>query len=156
MTKAVMLQVINSTAHSWTAITYLQEAYTLQVEESTDPQAIGVVTAVDADQTNTLNAIVQYSILEGNTSIFEIDPSNGTIYNRVSLVSDVYDNALHLQSYILFVLLYTTPLQDRETVARYLLTISATNAFSNKPLSSTVEVTITVLDINDQSPEFDR
>ena len=46
--------------------------------------------------------------------------------------------------------------QDREAVQQYSLTVLASNALSHNPLNSTVVVEITILDMNDEIPQFER
>ena len=61
--------------------------YTAELEENIDSQTVATVTALDADQTNSPNAIIVYSIIEDSSNIFQIDSSTGVISNNVALVS---------------------------------------------------------------------
>ena len=43
--------------------------------------------ARDSDQTGSLNALVQYSLIRGDVDYFSVDPSSGVISNQIVLVS---------------------------------------------------------------------
>ena len=51
--------------------------------------------------------------------------------------------------------IYTTELLDREATSQYQLTVLARDT-TDQPLSGTSQITITVLDINDNAPVFDK
>lgn len=109
------------------APTFTRLPYKAQVSEgaAVDTQVIRVL-ATDLD--DALNSGIFYSITDGNADHkFRIDEASGQIVlNR--------------------------PL-DRETTARYTLTVTARDA-GTPTLSATATVTIDVLDENDNAPEF--
>ena len=45
-------------------------------------------------------------------------------------------------------------LQDREDVAQYVLIVVAVNTYSDYQLSSTAQVVVRVVDVNDETPKF--
>ncbi len=49
--------------------------------------SIATVLATDADQTGSVSAAVEYSLISGAVSYFNIDPSTGVITNNIVLVS---------------------------------------------------------------------
>ena len=88
------------------------------------------VTASDADDVSTPNAQIKYYIIGGSGQHnFTIDMHSGAIQTMVEL--------------------------DRESENFYTLTIRATDC-GETPLSSTANVEITVLDINDNQPVFSQ
>lgn len=86
------------------------------------------VTALDGDSGN--NARVTYRVSSGDGGSLDVHPSTGWVYVK-------------------------TPL-DRETQDTYELTVVATDNGSPGPLAATVVVVVTVADVNDNDPEFDR
>eukprot|EP00117_Sycon_ciliatum_P020511 scpid1016/ scgid18251/ Protocadherin Fat 4; FAT tumor suppressor homolog 4; Fat-like cadherin protein FAT-J len=75
------------------------------------------------------NTIIRYSIVTGGDGVFSIDPYLGTIY--------------------------TTQKLNRKVKSSYLLTVAATNP-TLYPLTSTAQLTVTVVEENDHNPEFDH
>lgn len=107
---------------------FLRTPYKVQVSEgsSAGAQVIRLYTS-DADEG--LNGDVFYSIVQGNEDgRFEIEEATGQIMLARSL--------------------------DRETTAKYTLTVLAKDAGMAKQLSATTIVAIEVLDENDNAPEF--
>lgn len=86
------------------------------------------VTALDADSGN--NARVTYRVSGGGGSSLDVHPVTGWVYVKGAL--------------------------DRETQDTYELTVVATDSGLPGPLSATVVVVVTVADVNDNDPEFDR
>uniref|UniRef100_A0AAV2JMH6 Cadherin domain-containing protein n=1 Tax=Knipowitschia caucasica TaxID=637954 RepID=A0AAV2JMH6_KNICA len=89
-----------------------------------------VVKATDADDTNTANGELRYSLLRGGDGKFQIDDISGMVTcSRADL--------------------------DRESVAQYLLVVRAQD-MRGKPSGSTATatVTVTVTDINDNIASF--
>lgn len=109
------------------APTFLRLPYKAQISEgaTVDTQVLRVL-ATDLD--DALNGGIFYSITDGNADHkFRIDEASGQIALNRAL--------------------------DRETISRYILTITARDAGS-PTLSATATVTIDVLDENDNAPEF--
>jgi len=87
------------------------------------------VTALDGDSGN--NARVTYRISSGDGGgSLDVHPSTGWVYVKGPL--------------------------DRETQDTYELTVVASDNGSPGPLAATVVVVVTVADVNDNDPEFDR
>lgn len=87
------------------------------------------VTALDGDSGN--NARVTYRVSSGDDrGSLDVHPSTGWVYVRGPL--------------------------DRETQDTYELTVVASDNGSPSALAATVVVVITVADVNDNDPEFDR
>uniref|UniRef100_A0A3B3TF36 Protocadherin Fat 4 n=1 Tax=Paramormyrops kingsleyae TaxID=1676925 RepID=A0A3B3TF36_9TELE len=105
-----------------------QKPFQAQLLENLSPQRVVVVSAVDHDSGP--NGQIDYTIISGNNeNCFVIDQSTGEIRT-------------------------TRPL-DREKTARFVLSVKATDQ-GTPPKSSTVDVIITVLDVNDNSPRFSK
>ena len=67
---------------------FYQIAYTGSQNENTPTgTSILSVSAQDIDQTGSVNAQVQYSLISGDIDYFNIDPQSGVISNQVVLVS---------------------------------------------------------------------
>lgn len=86
------------------------------------------VTALDADSGN--NARVTYRVSGGGGGSLDVHPVTGWVYVKGAL--------------------------DRETQDTYELTVVATDSGLPGPLAATVVVVVTVADVNDNDPEFDR
>ena len=86
---------------------------------------IANVAATDKDQG--LNALISYQITSGDTGKFQIDSNTGTLTTSATL--------------------------DREEASSYRLIVTAKD-HGNPSLSSTVVVMVTVLDENDNTPQF--
>ncbi|XP_041987836.1 protein dachsous [Aricia agestis] len=101
--------------------------YTLTVPENNEPEIIHTVTAIDQDIG--ANGVITYSIISGNNgNKFSIDATTGKL---------------------------TAKTLDRETQARYDLTISAFDHGSPIALQGSCNLTIVVEDQNDNDPVFD-
>ncbi|CAG5135300.1 unnamed protein product [Candidula unifasciata] len=104
-----------------------QSSYSVNVTEGVDAGTfVTVITATDSDAE--LNGVVQYSFFNDssdNSSTFNIDKNSGHIFTNSEI--------------------------DRENVSEYTLTVVATDSGS-PARSSTVEVKISVDDINDNTP----
>ena len=107
---------------------FLQIVYNALVrEEQTAGQLVTSVTAVDDDITKQPTGIT-YGIVAGNTgNAFEIDKTTGAITTARKL--------------------------DRETIAHYRLTVSATDQ-GRPPMSGNATVNVKVDDINDNAPRL--
>lgn len=103
------------------------ESYSEKVpEDALTDQVVGTVTATDAD--SGASGTITYAITDGNTDeAFKIHPAKGIISVNGSL--------------------------DRETIAGYTLTVTATDN-GDTPRSDKATVVITVTDINDNAPQF--
>lgn len=109
---------------------FLKTPYKVQISEgsSVDTQVIRVY-ASDADEG--INGDIYYSLTGGNEEgKFSIEPSTG----QITLIEEL----------------------DRETTARYVLTVVAEDAALSNKQSSTTSVIVDVLDENDNAPEFSQ
>ena len=110
---------------------FAKRIYYIDVREDVKASAarkplVGSVRAVDNDVGN--NAVVKYSVIGGNTgSAFSIDPESGNLYLQKAL--------------------------DREQQDHYNLIVRAQD-LGNPPKSNTTQVVVSVLDVNDNSPQF--
>uniref|UniRef100_A0A8C9PCL2 Cadherin 15 n=1 Tax=Spermophilus dauricus TaxID=99837 RepID=A0A8C9PCL2_SPEDA len=111
---------------------FLQEAFTGHVLEGAAPGTyVTRAEATDADDPDTDNAVLRYSILEqGSPGLFSIDEHTGEIRTvQVGL--------------------------DREVVAVYNLTLQVAD-MSGEGLTATASAIISLDDVNDNAPEFTR
>ena len=109
--------------------TFALKAYTLNVYEHLPPYSeVGQVVAVD-DDSDLYNKFT-YSLKPsyGQEDLFAISPSNGTIYTLIEFV--------------------------RKDMELYKLAVIATSYGTNRPVTSGTMVTITITEVNDNSPEF--
>lgn len=83
---------------------------------------------MDGDSGN--NARVTYKVSSGDGGSLDVHPNTGWVYVKAPL--------------------------DRETRDTYELTVVAADNGSPGPLATTVVVIVTVADVNDNDPEFDR
>ncbi|XP_077984698.1 protein dachsous-like [Glandiceps talaboti] len=105
---------------------FATEGYSISVPENGEPTELHVVAASDAD-TGT-NAEITYSITDGNVgNKFTVHADTGVLATQLTL--------------------------DRELVDHYELEITAQDKAVN-PLSGSMTVTVTVVDLNDNAPEF--
>ncbi len=91
------------------------------------PRYITTVAAVDLDEVGTPNSQFTFSIIQGDTQTFTIDPMNGNIYAAQPL--------------------------DREATDFYQLLVEAVD-MGTPSQSSRAYVNITIVDINDNAPSF--
>uniref|UniRef100_A0A4W6CNF7 FAT atypical cadherin 3a n=1 Tax=Lates calcarifer TaxID=8187 RepID=A0A4W6CNF7_LATCA len=109
---------------------FTQSQYTASVYEDTATKALLTrIQAIDPDEAGPGRMVV-YSLADSAGGSFSIDKSSGIV---------VLERVL-----------------DREVQPAYQITVSASDQGSPLPLSSLVNVTITVLDINDNPPVFER
>ena len=108
----------------------VQDSYVFTTEENINPPTtVGVVSASDKDAGD--NGKIYYYIVDGNDlNVWEVNHTTGEVHN----VGEV----------------------DYEAEAHYTLTIMAQD--NNVPMtqSTTIDVTINVLDENDNAPKFDE
>ncbi|KAF3692560.1 Protocadherin Fat 3 FAT tumor suppressor -like protein 3 Precursor [Channa argus] len=125
-------------AEVWLAVTDVNDnpplftlsQYTASVYEDTATKALLTrIQAIDPDEAGPGRMVV-YSLANSAGGSFSIDKSSGIV---------VLERVL-----------------DREVQPAYLITVRASDQGSPLPLSSLVNVTITVLDINDNPPVFER
>ncbi|XP_055674779.1 cadherin-15 [Falco peregrinus] len=111
---------------------FRQDVFTGHVIEGAEPgTCVMTVDATDADDPDTDNAALRYSILEqGATSMFSINATTGDICT-------------------------TRPGLDRETMGVYNLTVQAAD-MSGDGLTTTAMAIIYLEDINDNPPEFTK
>ena len=110
---------------------FMQLDYQVRVRENAGRGSrIAQVTAVDLDEG--VNGTITYNIIKGGDGKFTIDPSSGEIFTNGTL--------------------------DHENVSSYDLVIEATDnpLNSSYQLSSEVNVTVFVEDVNDHAPIFDE
>nr|XP_057918883.1 cadherin-related family member 2 isoform X2 [Doryrhamphus excisus] len=108
-----------------------REYYQEFVEEGAE--LILQIEATDADESDTVNSEIMYTIITSKYSdYFIMDPDTGVLRNRVELDREALDAALK---------------------GRIELTVTATDK-GIPPLSTTVSVIINVEDVNDNAPEF--
>ena len=91
------------------------------------PRYIATVAAVDLDEAETPNSQFSFSIVQGDTQTFTIDPMSGNIYAAQPL--------------------------DREATDFYQLLVEAVD-MGTPSQSSRAYVNITIVDINDNAPSF--
>ncbi|XP_033122343.1 protocadherin-15-like [Anneissia japonica] len=96
------------------------------VPEGISGEIVGQVQAYDLDEPGTINSQVEFTLI---SDAFTIDPVTGVITTSEAL--------------------------DRETQAQYMITVTAQDKAAN-PRSTTIIVTITVLDVNDNGPTFEK
>ncbi|XP_068006997.1 cadherin-15 [Melanerpes formicivorus] len=111
---------------------FRQDVFTGHVVEGAEPgTCVMTVDATDADDPDTENAAVRYSILEqGSAAMFSINATTGEICTA-------------------------QPGLDRETVGVYNLTVQAAD-MSGDGLTTTATAVIYLEDINDNPPEFTK
>jgi hypothetical protein len=106
--------------------------YSIAVQENlTQGMSVIEVTAIDGDRG--VNDDITYTIVSGNLEI-----------------NDTESFGINMTTGVIFV---NTPVLDREVHPMYTLTVEATEE-NNVNRRSTVPVTITVLDVNDNAPFF--
>ncbi|KAM8768033.1 protocadherin Fat 3a isoform 4-T4 [Acanthopagrus schlegelii] len=109
---------------------FTQSQYTASVYEDTATKALLTrIQAIDPDEAGPGRMVI-YSLADSAGGSFSIDKSSGIV---------VLERIL-----------------DREVQPAYQITVLASDLGSPQPLSSLVNVTITVLDINDNPPVFER
>ncbi|NXS58825.1 CAD15 protein, partial [Brachypteracias leptosomus] len=111
---------------------FRQDVFTGHVVEGAEPgTCVMTADATDADDPDTDNAVLRYSILEqGNAGMFSINATTGEICTA-------------------------RPGLDRETVGVYNLTVQAAD-MSGDGLTTTATAVIYLEDINDNPPEFTK
>ena len=115
---------------------------------------IVTVLARDSDQTGSVNALVEYTLVGGAVEHFTIHPDTGVLSNRIVLVS-LTPVTMHTHPHMDHHF-HTHPhhIQDRENQSVYSVTVLANNSLSHTPLTSTATVQISVSDVNDETPAF--
>ena len=106
--------------------TFLSSSYTFSIEEEINSvKKLGTVQATDPDSGE--NGTVSYSLVDSMSGLFSISPNSGDLYQQGPL--------------------------DRETKDQYILIVKARD--NGNPVRETQKnVTITLLDINDNTPSF--
>ncbi|KAJ8254969.1 hypothetical protein GJAV_G00199440 [Gymnothorax javanicus] len=125
----ITMVVINITDVNDNAPAFSLGDYRKEISEDLSPgDAVMQVSAVDLDGPS--NNVIHYSIVSGDPEHqFSIDPRSGEIRVSRSL--------------------------DREEVTHYSLTVQAADS-GHPPLSTAVQVTVTVSDVNDNPPLFSK
>ena len=112
---------------------FLDLPYRFSVSEgAAGGEVVGILTATDADEGSNAN-VTDFTVIQGNLEgAFELNAQSGILRVQPSIL----------------------PPLDRESIDTYQLTVRVSD--SGQPVLSTeVNVTITVTDVNDISPEFD-
>ncbi|KAA0192694.1 hypothetical protein HAZT_HAZT002492 [Hyalella azteca] len=110
---------------------FLKPEYTAVVSESVPPDtAIIALTATDSDYG--INAKIRYSLVGGaaGSDVFRVDPENGVVTTLAPL--------------------------DREDVQEYVILVEAKDSSLTDPRSATTQLTVTLLDENDNAPAFSQ
>nr|XP_046152091.1 protocadherin Fat 2-like [Oncorhynchus gorbuscha] len=125
----ITMVIINITDVNDNTPVFGQGDYSADVSEDLSPgDVVMQVTAIDLD--GPLNNLIQYSISSGDPhGQFSIDPRSGEVIVRATL--------------------------DREEITHYSLTVQAADE-GDPPLSTAVQVTLTVSDVNDNPPVFSQ
>uniref|UniRef100_A0A8C7H808 FAT atypical cadherin 2 n=1 Tax=Oncorhynchus kisutch TaxID=8019 RepID=A0A8C7H808_ONCKI len=125
----ITMVIINITDVNDNTPVFGQRDYSADVSEDLSPgDVVMQVTAIDLD--GPLNNLIHYSISSGDPQgQFSIDPRSGEIIVRATL--------------------------DREEITHYSLTVQAADE-GDPPLSTAVQVTLTVSDVNDNPPVFSQ
>ncbi|XP_071255782.1 protocadherin Fat 2-like [Salvelinus alpinus] len=125
----ITMVIINVTDVNDNTPVFGQGDYRADISEDLSPgDVVMQVTAIDLD--GPLNNLVHYSISSGDPQgQFSIDPRSGEIIVRATL--------------------------DREEITHYSLTVQAADE-GDPPLSTAVQVTLTVSDVNDNPPVFSQ
>lgn len=105
-----------------------RQSYRATVAENS-PAGTKILQPVAYDQDVGLNARIRYSLLGDKVDRFSIDQRTGEISTAMAL--------------------------DREDTAIYYLTIMAQDSSTTEPRASTVNLTVQVLDLNDNAPTFE-
>ncbi|XP_065656896.1 cadherin-related tumor suppressor isoform X2 [Hydra vulgaris] len=106
-----------------------QASYSGNVEEESDDFTRVIVTVIASDKDSNLNAEIEYKIVSGNNSVFEIDSKLGILHSKKKL--------------------------DREETETYIIEVAAVDK-GTPSLCTSVFITINVADINDNYPKFEN
>nr|XP_047123814.1 protocadherin Fat 4 [Hydra vulgaris] len=106
-----------------------QASYSGNVEEESDDFTRVIVTVIASDKDSNLNAEIEYKIVSGNNSVFEIDSKLGILRSKKKL--------------------------DREETETYIIEVAAVDK-GTPSLCTSVFITINVADINDNYPQFEN
>ncbi|XP_056131020.1 protocadherin Fat 2 [Lampris incognitus] len=121
--------IINVTDVNDNAPVFGRGDYSTEISEGLTP-GTPIMQVTASDQDSSVNSLVRYSIVSGDPlQQFSIHPRSGEITVRTAL--------------------------DREEVPHYSLTVQAADEGS-PPLSTAVQVTFTVADVNDNAPVFSQ
>ncbi|XP_058253540.1 protocadherin Fat 2 [Hemibagrus wyckioides] len=125
----IAMVIVNITDMNDNPPVFSRGDYSAEIAEDLQPgDTVMQVTAVDLDGPQ--NNLIHYSIVSGDPwQQFSIDPQSGHIIVRSML--------------------------DREEITHYSLTVQAADE-GQPPLSSAVQVTVTVTDVNDNHPVFSQ
>ncbi|XP_030622122.1 protocadherin Fat 2 [Chanos chanos] len=125
----VAMVIINITDINDNPPVFSRGDYSAEVGEDVSPGDVVMQVLAD-DLDGGLNSLIHYSIVSGDPQQqFSIDPRSGQIRVRSML--------------------------DREEIPHYSLTVQATDG-GDPPLSTAVQVTVTVSDVNDNPPVFSQ
>lgn len=106
---------------------FARQSYRTTISENL-PAGTEVLVPVATDKDTGINSKIRYSLLGDKVDRFHIDQDTGVISTSISL--------------------------DREESAEYYMTLMAQDCSATDPRATTVNLTITVLDENDNSPTF--
>lgn len=105
-----------------------RQSYRATVSENLPP-GIRVLQPVAKDKDSGLNSKIRFSLLGENVERFQVDPSSGEVT--------------------------TATILDREETSLYHLTLMAQDSSGTEPRASAVNLTINIIDMNDNSPVFE-
>ncbi|XP_055921859.1 cadherin-related tumor suppressor [Eupeodes corollae] len=107
---------------------FARQSYHATVQENL-PIGTKVLHPVATDKDTGLNAKIRFSLLGEKMEKFHVNPDTGEIT--------------------------TAAILDREDVSVYYLTLMAQDSSATEPRASTVNLTVTILDVNDNAPSFE-
>ncbi|XP_066141158.1 cadherin-related tumor suppressor isoform X1 [Euwallacea fornicatus] len=107
---------------------FKRQSYYATIKENS-PIGTWILTATATDKDDGLNAKIRYTLLGDKIDGFKVDEDTGVVTTNAAL--------------------------DREETEKYFLTLMAQDCSATDPRASAVNLTITILDENDNSPVFE-
>lgn len=130
---------------------FKRQSYYATIKENS-PMGTWVLTAMASDKDIGLNAKIRYSLLGD-----KIEGTVSTLYTERIQFSPVYNNRPSHSGFKVDQdtgIITTNGVLDREETESYFLTLMAQDCSATEPRATAVNLTITVLDENDNSPVF--